>query len=115
MSKNTNTVIVKDGKTYLVSNYKIIGTREWRVEVYEPTTIGQGGHTTITSEFGKWWGSITSRALPTDINAIPVGPVRWNAIKVLRAERIRELDAVARETMTLPKYSTDDHRLCYTR
>ncbi len=112
MTKDTNTIITNAGQTYMVSTYRILGTNEYRIEVYEPTNLRDHKHTTLTLEFGKWWGSVTSRELPSDINAIPVGPVRWEAIAALRNERFNELASV----VNVPDNATwDGHRFCYTQ
>ena len=50
--------------------YGILCTSTIAYEVWEPSQCG-GLHTTITTIDGKWYGSLTSRPLPPEIEAMP--------------------------------------------
>lgn len=63
-------VTLPDGK--IVQKYSIIGTTLVDYTVWEPSRM-MGAHSTITTFDGKWYGSITTRPLPAEIEALPVG------------------------------------------
>lgn len=56
----------KVGK-YIIHKTNIIGTNEWVYSAYEP----YDGHSTIFNIGGKKMGSVPSRPLPVDLEALP--------------------------------------------
>ncbi|MGE5571096.1 MAG: hypothetical protein ACM3S5_18835 [Rhodospirillales bacterium] len=78
----------------LVRRFNICTTRTWVYAVYEPTELAghdDDAHSTVTTFEGhvgrlsdgrstNWWGRLGTRGLPSDINALPVGEARSNAV-----------------------------------
>ena len=54
----------------IANRYGICCTSIIAYEVWEPSQCG-GAHSTITTIDGKWYGSITTRPLPPEIDALP--------------------------------------------
>lgn len=49
-----------------------------------------GDHSSLMTIEGQTCGSIASRRIPAEIDALPVGPVRWEALDAFRAANLRE-------------------------
>ena len=77
-----------DGRTIFVHRYTLaggFGTPHVIFEALEASRV-MGGHSTITTTpSGEWVGTLTSRPLPAEIAALPVGPARWAALDAWRA------------------------------
>ena len=78
---------LSDGK--IAHRYNILCTNAVAYEVWEPSEgIGPNSHSTITTIEGKWYGSMTTRPLPPEIETLPGWmPGYWPA------ERIAAVDA----------------------
>lgn len=81
-----------NGRTIFVHRFALAGTGRGTpcvvFEAYEASRVC-GEHSTITTLpeglGGAWVGTLTSRPLPAEIAAIPVGPARWAALAAFRA------------------------------
>lgn len=74
-----------------VHRYNIITTPHWVYTVYEPDNRD---HTSLFYEGDQRLGKISSRKLPPEIDALPVGPTRWDAIKVWRDQLDEQIGAL---------------------
>jgi hypothetical protein len=88
---------VSDWRTvgaYYVHRYSILSTDRVVYAVYEPMTgvLLDSSHSSMMThpELGRWVGQVSSRRLPAEVDAIPVGPARWDAIDALRAAQAAE-------------------------
>ncbi|TXH11820.1 MAG: hypothetical protein E6R03_13945 [Hyphomicrobiaceae bacterium] len=67
-------------KTGLVHFYRIIGTPTVVAEVLEPGDL-VSTHSSITTVAGKWYGTLGTRVLPSEVHAIPRGDARLAAVQ----------------------------------
>jgi hypothetical protein len=82
-----------------VHRYRIIGTPRWIYEAWEPAgRFPHYGYQTLSFSMfpgGGVMGLIGSRDLPPEIDAVPVGPARWEAIAGWRkSEAARAHEAI---------------------
>ncbi len=73
----------------VVVSYAIIGTHEWTAEAWEPD-FGGSAHSSLISIEGRWYGKVTSRMLPADLDAMtPLSPERYEAVRLWHADMER--------------------------
>jgi len=83
------------GATFAVHFGNIITTNTWIASVYEKSAglCGRSHSSFFTGDKvrdllnDQWPGAVASRALPADVDAIPVGEARFAACDKVRAER----------------------------
>lgn len=63
-------VTLPDGK--IVHRFAILTTSLVHYDVWEPSKM-MGAHSTITVINGSWYGSVTSRPLPAELDALTPG------------------------------------------
>ena len=77
-----------NGRTVYVHRFALaggFGTPHVVFEALEASKV-MGAHSEITTTpTGEWVGTLTSRPIPADIEALPVGPARWAALDAFRA------------------------------
>lgn len=88
-----NTIYLEGG-AYAVQRVRIIGTPFVVYSAWERRAPDHRVHTTIGAER---YGKVTSRALPADIAALPVGAERFAMVDAWRAELERQAIALIRE------------------
>lgn len=74
-------------KTGLVHFYRIIGTPTAVAEVLEPGDL-VSTHSSITTVAGKWYGTLGTRVLPKEVDAIPRGDTRIAAVQRHRDHQV---------------------------
>lgn len=77
-------------KTGLVHFYRIIGTPTVVAEVLEPGDLAST-HSSVTTVYGKWYGTLGTRVLPKEVDALPYGNERLDAVM---AHRIKQADFI---------------------
>jgi len=67
-------------------------------DAWEPTSGPMGGHSTITTFDGVWYGQIGTRRLPADLDALPAySDERSQAVRAWMAEEDAEARNLLRE------------------
>jgi len=74
-------------KTGLVHFYRIIGMPTVVAEVLEPGEVASM-HSSFTTVCGKWYGTLSTRVLPKEVEAIPRGNARTAAIQRHRDHQV---------------------------
>jgi len=74
-------------KTGLVHFYRIIGTPTVVAEVLEPGDLAST-HSSVTTVNGKWYGTLGTRVLPKEVDAIPRGDARLAAVQRHRDHQV---------------------------
>jgi hypothetical protein len=88
----------------VVHRYGILCTSYVDYQVWEPTSLRGSHHSTLTTIEGKWYGTITSRPLPPELEAMPgwkpgFWPVaRIAAVQDWRAKNEAEAEEIIRST-----------------
>lgn len=74
----------------IVLSHRILGTRTTVFEAWEPGDV-MDTHSTVTSIDGRWFGHVPSRALPTEIEQMPIAtPERIAAVQEFQARNKAE-------------------------
>lgn len=87
----------------IAHRFSIACTSRIAYEVYEPSQCG-GAHSSITTIDGKWYGTLTTRPLPPEIDALPgYRPGFWPeeriaAVDAFHAELEQQAEAIIRQT-----------------
>lgn len=75
----------------IVARIPIIGTKTIVFNAYEPTNMSRHEHSTITTINGKWYGTIGSRTLPKDLDALkPMSDERSRKVGVFHEKNYQE-------------------------
>jgi hypothetical protein len=74
-------------RTGLVHFYRIIGTPTVVAEVLEPGDLAST-HSSVTTVNGKWYGTLGTRVLPKEVDAIPRGDKRMFEIIRFRDHQV---------------------------
>lgn len=77
-------------RTITVRSHRILGTNTTVFEAWEPGDP-MNTHFTVTTIDGKWFGHVPSRALPTEVEQMPLGsPERVKAVQLFQAHNKAE-------------------------
>jgi hypothetical protein len=86
----------------LVHFYRIIGTPTVVAEVLEPGDLAST-HSSVTTVNGKWYGTLGTRALPKEVDAIPYGAARLAAVSAHREAQIATIHKLMAQVMLDPE------------
>ncbi len=75
---------IKRANGLVVTKTKILGSGRFVFDAYEPSSYF-GKHSTLFTIEGQCHGSVPSRRLPEEIDIIPVGSARWEALDAFRS------------------------------
>ena len=84
------------GNHTVAHRYGICTTSIVAYDIWEPSAL-MGKHSTITTIDGKWYGSLPTRYLPQEIDALPAGSdERIAAVDAVHAELERQAETLVK-------------------
>lgn len=89
---------VKLDNGMVVHRYGIIGTRSVVYAVYEPSAVC-GKHSTITHQFGQWYGRVGTRPLTPELDALKaMSQERFDSVGAFHEAQYQEAYKVIEST-----------------